>query len=574
MLFILIIAFAAFTRFFGLSWDQGLHLHPDERFLVMVITNLSWPKHALSYLDSEISPLNPHNQGFSFYVYGTWPVILTKFVAELFHRATYDGIPLVGRGLSALADIGTLLLVFLTIRKLTNRDTAAILGMFLYATSVIPIQLAHFFTVDPFETFFDTLVLYFVSTGTLGVPLGIAAGLAISAKISSALILPLIGIAYLAAWPWRSTHGAGKKRWRVVLSALSCGIAAIVAVRLFYPYLFSGWSLNQKVLGNWKELLSYDSPTTMFPPGLQWIGTTPITPVFDLLFVGLGVFQSALTVAAVVMSVAQSVRTKRFSPVIYALLWSAMLFGYESTRFAKPMRYFYSLYPQLAIITAYAWTSIATIPKRRWVSALCIAGLLCWPASYLMIYARPHTRTAASMWIYANVPPDAVIAWEHWDDPLPLPLEHYIPRYTTFQLPVFTPESPKKIEEIANILTKSDIVVLSSNRGYGAMSRASARFPWTNRYYRALFDGKLGFSLAAQFVSRPGIALPSMPICVPVPPFAYGIAAHSLETCTTPGISIVDDYADETFTVYDHPKVLIFKKMRQLPDYASVLVHL
>ena len=38
----LIIAFAVFFRLYGINWDQGFHLHPDERAIVMFTTPLQF----------------------------------------------------------------------------------------------------------------------------------------------------------------------------------------------------------------------------------------------------------------------------------------------------------------------------------------------------------------------------------------------------------------------------------------------------------------------------------------------------------------------------------------------------
>ena len=73
-----IIILAALFRLYGINWDQGNHLHPDERFLTMVTNDLTWPRSILEYFETNTSGLNPHNKNYSFYVYGTWPIILTK----------------------------------------------------------------------------------------------------------------------------------------------------------------------------------------------------------------------------------------------------------------------------------------------------------------------------------------------------------------------------------------------------------------------------------------------------------------------------------------------------------------
>src|SRR3989344_2923081 len=106
---ILLLAFA--LRFYGVNWDQNQHLHPDERFLTMVTEAIDWPANIPEYFDTAHSPLNPHNRGFGFFVYGTFPMFFTKMIADSLRRANYQDITLIGRQLSALFDLGTVFLV-------------------------------------------------------------------------------------------------------------------------------------------------------------------------------------------------------------------------------------------------------------------------------------------------------------------------------------------------------------------------------------------------------------------------------------------------------------------------------
>ncbi|MFH1560955.1 MAG: hypothetical protein ABID04_00005, partial [Patescibacteria group bacterium] len=71
---------------------------------------------------------------------------------------------------------------------------------------------------------------------------------------------------------------------------------------------------------------------------------------------------------------------------------------------------------------------------------------------------------------------------------------------------------------------------------YGSIPKVDSRYPIAKNYYELLFSGSLGFSRVAQFSSYPCFFLPMV-----------------IKFC------LKDDFADETFTVYDHPKVIIFE---------------
>ena len=81
-------------------------------------------------------------------------------------------------------------------------------------------------------------------------------------------------------------------------------------------------------------------------------------------------------------------------------------------------------------------------------------------------------------------------------------------------------------------LSEADWVAVTSSRVYMNVTRVPSVFPMSIAYYRALFDGRLGFERAADFTSYPSLG----PLRFP------------------------DDRAEEQFTVYDHPRVLLFRK--------------
>jgi hypothetical protein len=81
-------------------------------------------------------------------------------------------------------------------------------------------------------------------------------------------------------------------------------------------------------------------------------------------------------------------------------------------------------------------------------------------------------------------------------------------------------------------LAQADYIILSSNRLYDSIPRLPMRYPLTSRYYELLFNGELGFERVKEFASYP----------------------------TFLGIQIPDQSAEESFSVYDHPRVQIFQK--------------
>jgi len=66
------------------------------------------------YFDTVNSSLNPHNRGHGFYVYGTLPMFIARYVVEwIFGHSGFNVMTQVGRVLSSLADISVVLLVYL-----------------------------------------------------------------------------------------------------------------------------------------------------------------------------------------------------------------------------------------------------------------------------------------------------------------------------------------------------------------------------------------------------------------------------------------------------------------------------
>src|SRR5512136_2067750 len=81
-LLIYILLAGAFFRFSGLLWGEYQYLHPDERFLVWVGTDIHPVDSLADYFNTTTSTLNPQNVGHGFYVYGTLPMFITRYVVQ------------------------------------------------------------------------------------------------------------------------------------------------------------------------------------------------------------------------------------------------------------------------------------------------------------------------------------------------------------------------------------------------------------------------------------------------------------------------------------------------------------
>ncbi len=155
-----ILGIATYFRFVGINWGEEQYLHPDERFLVWVGSDIAPVKSLSEYFDTANSSLNPHNRGHGFFVYGTLPMFLARYLVEsIYGHSGFREMLTVGRPLSAIFDLLTLYLVAATALRLYGRGVSLLAAAF-YGLAVLPIQLSHFFKEDTFLNFFIFLGVY------------------------------------------------------------------------------------------------------------------------------------------------------------------------------------------------------------------------------------------------------------------------------------------------------------------------------------------------------------------------------------------------------------------------------
>ncbi|HEY7368750.1 MAG TPA: DUF2298 domain-containing protein, partial [Thermoanaerobaculia bacterium] len=569
LLIAILLAGAAF-RFQGLNWDSGQHLHPDERFISMVEEQLQAGGGLRGYLDSANTKMNPYNVGFGSFVYGTLPMHAARWIAGVFGKRGYGEAFLFGRALSGLFDLVSVWLVYLIARRFSGR-APALVAAGLLAASPLAIQLSHFWTVDTFLTT-ATAVALLASvrlaqgrTGVLAHALaGAALGLAAAFKITGlALFLPAGAAMLLGLWRQREE---GEAWGRALLRRTAWGLALLAAfavtIRLALPYAFLGngllsLRLDPRWLHDIKSLTSLTSSVAAFPPNYQWAGRSVLFGIKNIVLWGAGPFFGLAAIGGLIAATAASFRrkTRALLPLVLSTLF---LLAYHGLTMVKAMRYHYPAYPALAVLAALWLERLARpsadgvgvpVPNARWrrlLPAVVLGGTFATGLAFTSIYRQEHTRVEASRWIYEHVPSGARFANETWDDGLPLGLPGYDSgQWSGPEADVVGPDNRQKIHKLVTELTKAGGVAITSNRAYGTLTRIPAAFPVMHAYYRALFDGRLGFRLAADFHSYPRLGPLEFP----------------------------DDGADESFTVYDHPRVLLFRKTEEFsPERARAIL--
>lgn len=529
---ILLFLFSLSLRLYRLNWDNNNHLHPDERMIVMVSERIS------------SSQLNP-----KFFAYGSFPIYLLHFISYLF-SANYDSATLYGRILSAIFDSFTVILIIRLFYLLFKSSKASLLAGLIYALSFFPIQLSHFYAVDTILNCFIFFTLYqlvkFFQTQKLhhAVFSGIGFGLSLATKISATMLICSIGATLTVNFLLsllKKTRYHQEKLTRIITSAILILFFTVFTFILSEPYAILDFPTF------WQQINEQRAMTRnafIFPYTLQYVNTTSYLYHLKNIFLwGLGPILGILALLGGIFTLLKLFKGL-FSPgneesegsqlIIFVFFFAYFL---TTGAFAvKFMRYCLPLYPVFAIFISQFLFSL----RKNFFPLVLLFFIfhLFWLSAFYSIYRLPNTRVQATTWIKRNIPPGSAILREHWDDGLPL---GYFFDYKFEELALYESDTnPEKWPKINQQLISGDYLIIASNRLYTPLQKltncqelpSGKCYLQTGQYYQDLFSGKLGYQKIAEFTSYPQIF----------------------------GLTINDQSADESFTVYDHPKVMIFKK--------------
>ena len=623
VLLIAVLAIAVGLRFYGLSWDDGFSYtpHPDERAILDRVIGVSPPGlgEIGLLLDADLSPWNPR-----WFNYGSFPLYVLKvvqIVGSPFLGDDVNDIRVLGRAVSGLADIATILVVY-GIASLAFDRRTGLLAALLTALAVIHIQLSHFFAVDTLQAMFAIAALYFMvrvaREGRMRDSLlaGALVGLGLATKASQLPIVAPFVIAHLMfAFGLNGKEATDRFKERLETASwglVGGGVVAVIALMLAQPYALLDWGTFFSHVSEQSEMIRgiRDYPYTR-----QYADTTPywyhirqlavwgyglplgIAAWAGLLYVSLRGMPWKLGIAylavgwalpAAILLVSYSTiaivaaagisllallatlpaRSKHAQLEVLLLCWVVPYFLVTGAFHVKFMRYMLPIAPLLTLFGARLlwalWDGAASHRKTlRPLAGVVIALVLASTAFYALayvngVYGRVHTGVRASEWLNRVAPYGAFVLKEHWEESLP----NLRSDFELFDLPMYEDDRAGKTALIADMLSDADYLVFFSNRLYGTISRLPERYPITTEYYHLLFSERLGYTLANVQTSYPalfGVSLVDDTLGRPgLPTLPSFLAREPAPLALNLG------YADESFSVYDHPKMLIFQNTGRL----------
>lgn len=547
----IIILIALILRLYQPDWYADRQFHPDERWIVgNAVPSLNYPGRPMGLQ------------------YGSLPLYILSFYKNFLNdlrnngwvkdldtnRALISG----ARVISGLVDTGTIIFVFL-IGTLLFKPIVALCAAVLLSFTTLHIHAAHFFTVDTFVTFFIAGVVYFSARiykkGELldYILSGVFYGAALASKtaaLPAALIILTAHILYFF-----SLKGKGKSvRDEKINSWINLGITAAVtfiAFFIFMPYAIIDFRSFMNDQNYQRRILVTGEGDV--PYNRQYLFTTPyLYYIKNLILYTMGIpfgFTAFFAFVFYIISAGKNLIKFKFKEkeILLLLSWMLPYFLIVGNSFGKFNRYMLPLTPFLALITAkFLYALFSFFKEKKWavlINFIVIAGAVFYGIAFMNVYTNSHTWIQASRWIYKNVPdvvPDVtppkktVILNEMWGDDLPVYADGkggWIYNITKWN--VQEPDSPIKIEELSMRLNEADYVVMADKRAYGTYLRLPKRYPINYFYYSTMMKepAKLGFKLVYEKAVYPSFL----------------------------GITIKDDKADESFQLYDHPHVYIFK---------------
>jgi len=584
LIFILLTALLIYTRFINLGWGLPYPMHPDERNMVNAVTQLSCqlPSITLNLPKSISEPwnifnwvniskfdietcFNPH-----FFAYGQFPLYLGFIIISIYKLIfqltslpiSFEEGAMSLRFISAIASILTafysLRIVTLIFKKENFERIILPLAFLIIIFSPYAIQFSHFGTTESLLMFFYILIIYqsilfsenLVTKLNYVFTTAFIMGISFATKVSSLIFatLPLMVLLMhknklpekkLVTLTKSSTSLFLYRFFNKFADLFVFGMIAVLFFILFSPH-------NLISLNSFLGSISYEKEVALGSYiafyTRQFVGSVPILFQTKNIFpYVLGWWQFIFFILGFLFL---SWRNKNVNILRFAFL---IYFLPNALMFAKWTRFMAPIFPLMTVVAVLFLANLYKILLNKKLNRLFINTvtiilmlIVITPGiAYLSIYQNPDVRFQASDWIYKNIPENSYILSETAnvvDIPMGIPNMKY--RVISFNF--YDLDTDKNLQsELKNHLLNADYIFVPSRRIFANLKD---NYPMLNQYYQDLSNGTLGFTKIAEFNSFPEIKL-ALPGILQKFSFKFN-----------------DEKAEETWTVFDHPVIRIYKK--------------
>lgn len=596
-----------YTRTVNLGWGLPYPMHPDERNMVIGILAIKCD--TVKTFDC----LNPH-----FFAYGQLPLFAAYFIAkagQFFNgnagmQITYEEATMALRAIASLCAIITGGFLYFTFqllipvilsrktlldKKKIDRMLKMISLLILFSPGLI--QFAHYGTTESLLMMCYSGLIYIslaflrkkIKPGLFVAAAGFLTGIALASKVSALPFLGIPGMAILVYYISAILSFLKKrsKKKKEILMIIGGFFAVGIGYTLLSAALGIGLSpFNIIAFSEFQGSMQYETGVgfgdILVFYTRSFFATTPV--LFQIQYILPFVLGLPVLIFSFAGILGLSWRKREINFLRYAFF---LYFIPEAFLYAKWTRFIAPVFPVMVLFALlfifYVYTLLAEkagASKEKFVRFFVMVVILVSTLpglAYISVFTKPDVRFVATEWMYKNIPADSILLAETAnvvDIPAPRPSQQpgtYVNyQYISFDFynldtnPVLTPE-------LATHLEKADYVIVNSRRVFKNHTCLPANelrykvpvsidqtlqipdpftdkvqrckdlektYPQLQKYYSDLFSGKSGFELVAQFTSYPDISLLGRPV-----------------------IEFPDENAEETWAIFDHPVIRIYKRV-------------
>jgi len=536
----IVILIGGFLRFYKLDWGEGYFFHPDERNITSVSVSITPPLDAAFFTKGTFAYGNliPYLA----YMVNFFVNLITP---DAYIISNFSSVTLLLRMISATFSVLTIIISYLIGKKFWHKRVGYLAASI---TTFSPglIQSAHFGTFEATLVFLYLLVFYFsASLITEGRVRNfffsiLSLGLASAIKINSLILLPPLLFALFLSKKLR--YGFKEK---IIIGSVGFAAMALMTI-LFSPYYLTS---DFRRMVNYEQQLVRGETDVFYTR--QFFNTKPI--LFQLTKITPFITNHLVTIFFPVLFfyliynfLKKIIKNRFFSRTlqvdIFLIIFVSALFVPHALLFTKWTRYMIPTIPFLILLVMVGFERFV----YRWRTAIYTSLILTsvvWTSAFMSVYLNRDTRLAASEWIYQNIADNSYLLSETgnvFDIPIP-PKEKVVKKkFTVKNFDFYNLEKNNVLfNELIIDLERADYILIPSRRIFGGMGSFPDKHPLVVRYYQLLFSEKLGFKEIKRFTSYPRLLSFEFP----------------------------DEIAEETWSVFDHPVVRIYKKVSPMNTF-------